>query len=207
MECSCLSAGLGAYPETLNSKSGHGPAEPITKEMIEKPEHFECDFETVKNFDIWRYESTRSVRSLFRNLNITLQYWFAIHVFKIFPMSSRNLKIVATFIASAYWHDIYPGILFPYFIMFAGIVLEDFLNDLFKPKEMTPRGVKVYSGFMWFFTCFIRSSFAISYTLVDAEKIWKFYNSIYHCIYVILAFLYIVCFIGFWRRKRKDKMS
>lgn len=202
-DASYTSAGLGAYPKDLKSKCGHGPSKEVTREMIESPESFEYDFETIKNFDILRFEAAWSIQDMFREWNSTFQYWFAMYVYKSFPI--KRLRAFATFVASAYWHGIYLGIYTAYFTLIFAYHVERQITELLKPKELSPELFSIYKNCMRFLNNSLKFYFLFSYVLVDANKIWRFYNSVYHCFDVLVGSLILICYIGLWRRKRENK--
>lgn len=75
------------------------------------------DFETVYNIDLWGVEKSYLVRTAMKRWNITVQYWMANYVYKVFPW--RNLRAAATFFVSTIWH----GYAFGYFVGIFSVVL------------------------------------------------------------------------------------
>lgn len=203
LESSYTIAGLGAYPKELKSRSGHGPSKEVTKEMIESPEIFEYDFEAVKNYDIWQCETTWSSFDILKEWNTTFQYWFAVNVYKQFPI--KNLRLIATFITSAYWHGIYLGIYVTYFVFIFVLLLEKTIKDVSRPEQLSPRTFKLYQYFLRFMLNCLKAYCGISYLLIDADKIWFFYNSVYHCGYILFGSLYLICLTALWIRNLKNK--
>ena len=81
-ECSCIAAGLGAYPERARSRPGNGPTKLEGLEPRADEEGDKFDFETVHNIDERGAEFVPTMREALKTWNMTVQYWLATTVYK-----------------------------------------------------------------------------------------------------------------------------
>ena len=86
-ECSCIMAGLGAYPVACRPNPGQGPSRPelVADYNDNNSKRGDIDFATVNNLDWWAYETVPSSRGCLKNWNTTVQYWMVAVVYKRFP--------------------------------------------------------------------------------------------------------------------------
>ena len=82
-ECSCIMAGLGAYPSKSNPKPGQGPSNLEALEDVS--ENDVMDFETVHNIDELATESVTTMRDALKTWNMTVQWWLVANVYRRLP--------------------------------------------------------------------------------------------------------------------------
>lgn len=97
-ECSCIMAGLGAYPCKTEPKPGQGPSKPITKEELESD--IEINFETIHNIDEFKTESVTTMRDALKTWNMTVQWWLAANVYRRLPGYSREFRAFVVMMVS-----------------------------------------------------------------------------------------------------------
>ena len=101
-ECSCIMAGLGAYPCKTEPKPGQGPSKPITEEEFESD--MEINFETIHNIDEFKTESVTTMRDALKTWNMTVQWWLAANVYRRFPGYPRVFRAFVVMMVSSVWH-------------------------------------------------------------------------------------------------------
>ena len=84
-ECSCIMAGLGAYPVVCRANPGQGPSRPELLADFKDSSSGDIDFATVNNLNLWASEMALSTRGWLKNWNTTVQYWMVAVVYKRFP--------------------------------------------------------------------------------------------------------------------------
>uniref|UniRef100_A0A8D8J985 Lysophospholipid acyltransferase 7 n=1 Tax=Culex pipiens TaxID=7175 RepID=A0A8D8J985_CULPI len=202
-ECVCTMAGFGAYPKLCANKSGHGPSKDCSA-MIGNPDEHEYDFETVRNIDVINTERCWTFREAMRYWNTCVQYWMAMYVYKRFP--SKKYRTLATLAVSAIWHGVYAGY---YFCICAApfyLPIEDLYVKLFI-KNATGTKLKVLNVICWISKFFAFSYMGIAFLLLTIEKIWFYYNSVYHFGYIFWIVLYGVGVLIAKDRKAKAKRA
>ena len=100
-ECSCIMAGLGAYPVKSDPKPGQGPSK--LEELAEVNETDEINFETVHNIDEFAAESVTTMREALKSWNMTVQWWLVANVYKRLPGVSRDVRAVIVMLTSSIW--------------------------------------------------------------------------------------------------------
>ena len=82
-ECSCIMAGLGAYPVKSDPKPGQGPSNLEALEDVSEVD--EMNFETVHNIDEFAAESVTTMREALKSWNMTVQWWLVANVYRRLP--------------------------------------------------------------------------------------------------------------------------
>jgi lysophospholipid acyltransferase 7 len=200
-ECVCISAGFGAYPKELKSKCGHGPSVEVTKEILDKAETLEYEFETVKTIEVSGVEKCLTFREAMKHWNRCIQFWLAMYVYKRFP--SKKYRIVATMLVSAYWHGVHPG----YYFCILGPVVYLPVEDLYVKllKSDNPLTQQVLNLVSWILKFFAFSYLGTAFLLKDVSKIWFYYGSVYHFAYFFWAALYVGCLVLLKQKKSAMK--
>ncbi|XP_057318858.1 lysophospholipid acyltransferase 7 [Microplitis mediator] len=193
-ECVCQMAGLGVYPVSSEPRSGLGPKDYKAAEQIalnpEKIKEEKMDFETVYNIDLWGVEKSYLVRTAMKRWNITVQYWMANYVYKVFPW--KNLRAAATFFVSTIWH----GYAFGYFVGIFSVVLflpiEDTYVKFYTQSKENSLARKGWWCFLWFlrFNCMAYLSFG--FQLLNFGSIYIYYKSVYFVGHILAVLLYII---------------
>lgn len=197
-EAICISAGFGAYPRELEAKCGHGPSKEVTREILDKVDTLEYDFETIENVNVAGVEKCLTFREAMKHWNRCIQYWMAMYVYKKFP--SKKYRVVATMAVSAFWHGVSPGY---YFCILGPIVylpVEDLYLKLFKSDN--PQVQQIFNAITWILKFFAFSYMGTAFLLKDVKTIWYYYSSVYHFAYIFWAALYVVCLI-IWKQKKR----
>lgn len=146
-ESTCISARLGAYEVSRQSRPGLGPklsVEDAAKEK-ENSEVGTYDFNTIWNLKKLVCEFNPSIRQCMRDWNCSVQWWLANYTYKKVPQSTHIvLRISFTMFISAYWHGIAPG----YFMGFMCVPLLTFTEDLVR-KGFEKDFPVVYRNFLY----------------------------------------------------------
>ncbi|XP_019871648.2 lysophospholipid acyltransferase 7 [Aethina tumida] len=207
-ECACIVAGVGLYPTFAASKPGLGPSRNFKelKELTDPKdlEKVEYDYKTVFNISPQGADFCTTYREGMKKWNICIQYWLNVNVFKRFPY--KKFRVLATVMTSAMWHGVYSG----YYVCICTIPLALMVEDVWvkilhietkhvasKPKE-------------WLWLMYKMNMFsyqAIAFHLLEVNKIFKFYNSIYHAGLILHIILYVIGIQILKIKKRKQKHS
>lgn len=199
-ECVCTSASFGAYPTITNVVKGEGPKNQYLH-CKRDPEQYEYNFETIRNLDIYNVETCSTFRETLRHWNICVQYWLAMNVYKRFP--NKKYRTIATLITSAFWHGFYPG---HYFCIMGGpfyIPVEELHNKLWRKDEVGIKR-KIIDIIFLISKSFILGYLGIAFVLLNFDKIWFYYSSVYHLGYIYYFFLVISGFV-FLKMKKSSK--
>lgn len=70
----------------------------------------------VENINVWKYETSQSLRTSSQNWNKTTNLWLRRYVYDRAP---RTIKLYFTYLVSAFWHGFYPG----YYLFFLSAAL------------------------------------------------------------------------------------
>lgn len=199
-ECVCIMAGFGAYPVAFQSRPGGGP-----KEIVSLPlplEKMTFDFETIHNIDAETTERCWTFREAMRSYNMCIQYWMASVVYQRFP--SRKYRTLATLGVSAFWHGVHSG----YYMCMMGaplyLPIETLWDKLIRQKaDGTMR--KCIDVVFWVSKFFAFSYLGMAFLLMTIDKIWYYYNSVYHLGYVLWVVMYGVGVVLTKQQKAKDR--
>lgn len=187
-ECVCTMAGFGAYPKETDSRPGNGPTKDYLK-YADTADKLEYDFRTIHNVDPYNTDTCWTFREAMRYWNMCVQYWLAMNVYKRFP--NKQLRTFATLCVSTYWHGVHPGY---YFCMLASpfyLPIEDLYHKLFRENAKGFQR-RIIDIIFWISKFFAFSYMGIAFLLMDLDKIWYYYGSVYHCGYVMWVSMYII---------------
>jgi len=214
-ECTCISAGLGVYPEASEPKPGMGPTKlEVLKEWVDKSQDDDnepigeakalgLNFETIHNIDEYATETVSTMREALKTWNMTVQYWLASNVYRRLPGVSRGLRSVAVMIVSSAWHGVYSG----YYLSLGSVpfvlVVEDLYERLLRKRLLksttnegnnssTPKSVKLYDIVAWFSRFQWFSYLGMGFQLLSIELTMKFWHSIYYIGHLGLPIFYII---------------
>ncbi|CAB3361940.1 Hypothetical predicted protein [Cloeon dipterum] len=171
-ECSCIIAGLGAYPTTTRPRTGTGPQDYIKLlELDEHPEQLkkeDYNFDTVYNIDPWGVDFSPTVRTGMHCWNTTVQYWLAVYTYK--RMSNKSLRTAFTMFISSYWHGVYIG----YYLCLGSVPfylpVEDIYDKLYRqPYSGTKR--KIIDWIFWVPRLFAFSYMSLPFIYLYPDKI------------------------------------
>lgn len=187
-ECVCTMAGLGAYPTTGKATAGGGPNQDY-EHNTKNLDTLEYDFETVHNVNVYGVETCWTFREAMKHWNMCIQYWLAIYIYKPFP--NKQLRTLVTLLVSAYWHGVHSG----YYLCIVGapfyMPIESLYHNLIRANAT---GVKrqIIDVLFWISKFFAFSYLGTAFLLMNIDKIWFFYNSVYHVGYIYFAAIYVV---------------
>lgn len=223
-ECVCIMAGLGMYPTQMKSKPGLGPSNvtPIGDHTEEKSVTYDCV--TINNVRPSGADFCTTYREGMRHWNTCIQYWLAVNVYQQFP--SKRYRTIAVVVVSAMWHGVYTG----YYVCICSVPFVLFIEDVYyklfmkdkankKEDQMTEDELKKSKELgryfektgpewgMWVFKMFAFSYFSIAFVMLDLNKIWRYYNSIYHAGVIIGVALYFLGIKLLNDKKRKEKKA
>lgn len=186
-ECVCIMAGFGAYPTSFRSRPAGGPREVVHLEPFAVAKA-NFDFETIHNIDAETTEKCWTFREAMRSYNMCVQYWMATVVYQRFP--NKKFRTLATLGVSSFWHGIYPG----YYLCMMGaplyLPIETLWDKLIREKA---EGVKrqVIDGVFWVSKFFAFSYLGMAFLLMTIDKIWFYYQSVYHIGYILWIAMYV----------------
>lgn len=206
-ECVCIMAGFGAYPEAFKSRPAGGPREIVALANDKTPPV--CDFETIHNIDAEMTERCWTFKEAMRSYNMCIQYWMASVVYMRFP--SKKYRTLATLGVSSFWHGVHPG----YYLCMMGAPLYLPIEALWDKLVRQPvvegsalrRAIDVV---FWMSKFFAFSYLGMAFLLMDIDKIWFYYQSVYHVGYILWVAMYGVGVVltkqqrGKERRREKD---
>lgn len=186
-ECICIMAGLGAYPQAFRSRPGGGPREVVALDQPIGEAQF--DFETIHNFDAETTEKCLTVREAMRSFHMCTQYWMATVVYHRLPF--KRLRTVCTLAVSAFWHGTYPGYYSSMLGAVAYLPAEALWDKLVRQSAQGTRR-QVVDLLLWLSKSFVMAYLAMSFLLMTTDKIWTFYQSVYHVGLFWLVGTYVV---------------
>ncbi|KAH0546357.1 lysophospholipid acyltransferase 7 [Cotesia glomerata] len=193
-ESVCQMAGLGVYPICSQPQPGLGPKDYKAAEQIalnpEKIKDEKMDFETVFNIDWWGVEKSYLVRTAMKRWNITVQYWMATYVYKVFPW--KNLRIPATFFVSTIWHGYAFGYYVGIFSVITYLPLEDMYVKFYNQTEEGSSARTRWWCLMWFMRFFCMAYLSFGFQLLTFENNYIYYKSIYLVGHIIGVIMYII---------------
>ncbi|XP_037042093.1 lysophospholipid acyltransferase 7 [Bradysia coprophila] len=187
-ECVCTMAGFGAYPVDADNAPGYGPRKEY-KSLTAETGKYSYDFETIHNVDAYTTDTCWTFREAMKSWNMCVQYWLAMNVYKRFP--SKQFRTHATLLVSALWHGVYPGY---YFCIFGApfyLPIEDIYNKLIR-KSAEGFRLQCINVAFWISKFFAFSYLGIAFQLLTIDRIWFYYNSVYHLGYIYFAVMFII---------------
>jgi len=186
-ECSCIMAGLGAYPVKSDPKPGQGPSKLEALEDVTEVD--EMNFETVHNIDEFAAESVTTMREALKSWNMTVQWWLVANVYRRLPGLSRGLRTVAVMVTSSAWHGVYFG----YYLSLGSVPLVLAVEDLYeKILRRKISNTKVYDFIAWFMRFQWFSYLGMAFQLLTVTATMTFWHSIMYVGHVILPIFYIL---------------
>lgn len=200
-ECVCIMAGFGAYPQQFKSRPGGGPRElvALSGEALQKAEY---DFEAIHNIDAETTERCWTFKEAMRSYNMCIQSWMASVVYQRFP--NKKYRTLATLAVSSYWHGVHSG----YYLCMMGaplyLPIEALWDKLIRQgAEGTQR--KVIDVIFWVSKFFAFSYLSMAFVLMHMDKIWFYYNSVYHVGYILWVVMYGVGVVLTKSQKKGEK--
>ncbi|CAD7086318.1 unnamed protein product [Hermetia illucens] len=187
-ETVCTNAGFGAYPTDADIASGEGPKKSYLH-LKRNPEKLTYDFTTIKNADVYGVETCWTFREAMRYWNICVQYWLAINIYKRFP--SKKYRTLVLLLISSFWHGIYSG----YYMCIMGAAVYTPIEDIFNKavrKDATGLQRRIIDVLFWISKFFSFAYLGIAFLLMTLDKIWFYYNSVYHFGYLYWVVLLVV---------------
>ena len=176
---SCILAGLGAYPKSAKSRPGIGPTQ------ISEEEDNSVDYRTVENLEVWEIEKSTMIDGPLQHWNMTVQSFFYYYIYKSF--GNRTLGRLATFGLSAYWHGLYLGYYFAFFMFMLFITAQYSFIRFTRPWRVKGRErFWTVVDFLCAWRAYEYSGFA--FLLLSPAKILRAWASVYYIGHIITAF-------------------
>ena len=183
-ECSCIMAGLGAYPVKSEPKPGQGPSKPIEK-VTEKDQ---MNFETIHNIDEFATETVCTMREALKYWNMTVQWWLVANIYKRCPNLSRNMRAFIVMMTSSIWHGVYAG----YYLSLGSVPFVLAVEDLYeKILRRKLKDTQIYDKVAWFMRFQWFSYLGMGFQLLRIDTTMKFWNSIFYVGHLILPIFYL----------------
>jgi len=195
-ECSCIMAGLGAYPSASDPKPGLGPSNLAALDVAEKDPESRINFETMHNIDEYRVESVTTMREALKTWNMTVQWWLAANVYKRLPSTvPRPLRTVAVMVISSAWHGVYAG----YYLSLGSVPfvlpVEDLYENILRKRLVEHQKhelVRAYDSVAWFMRFQWFSYLGMGFQLLRVDYTIRFWHSIGYLGHLILPVFYII---------------
>ncbi len=189
-ECSCIMAGLGAYPAKSDPKPGQGPSK--LEELANVQEGDEMNFETIHNIDEFATESVTTMREALKSWNMTVQWWLVANIYRRFPGLSRDLRAFIVMMTSSIWHGVYSG----YYLSLGSVpfvlAVEDLYEKVLRRKlSGNLQMIQAYDFVAWFMRFQWFSYLGMGFQLLRIDTTMKFWHSIYYVGHLILPIFYI----------------
>lgn len=155
-------------------------------------------WDLVTNVNIFKLETSTSMKSIFDNWNIQTQLWLRRIAYDRLPTG----KTLGVFVLSAFWHGFYPGYYMTFvlaaFYVYAGRGIRRKIRPHFQKNKFT---IILYACITW-----VGTLFSINYTVAsfDLLEFWlsvKFYNSFYWFVQIIVVTLALTLPGGSTRKK------
>eukprot|EP00058_Branchiostoma_floridae_P013858 XP_002599346.1 hypothetical protein BRAFLDRAFT_199715 [Branchiostoma floridae] len=202
-ECSCITAGMGAYEEWRKPKCGQGPTVRGTLEPggNKSPQETRYNFDTIKNVDIYWVERGTTIRSGMKHWNMTVQYWMAEYIYRRVPY--KSFRVATTMLLSAYWHGFHPG----YYLSLMTIPLSLWVETEASTAFRTRLGIRGQRIWDWLH-CFLKMRaydyMSVGFLLLSFEATIKYWHSICYIYYVFCA---VVLALSYFCRQKGLKGS
>lgn len=171
-ECSCIMAGLGAYPASSRPRPGQGP----TLAPVHYSQGDEVNFETVHNIDEWGSDFVPSMREALRCWNMTVQHWLVLVVYKRFPV--RGLRTAAVMLVSSVWHGVHPG----YYLGLCSVPLCLAVEDLWRRRvraRLEPAAQRWYDWAAWIVRMRWFDYLGMAFLLLRIDTTLMYWTSVY----------------------------
>ena len=186
-ECSCIMAGLGAYPTYQEAKPGQGPSKPVELDREVDIED-DIDFETIHNIDELKTESVTTMREALKTWNMTVQWWLVANVYRRVP-GSRDFRAFVVMMVSSIWHGIYTG----YYLSLGSVPFVLAVEDLYEKilRKRLPN-TESYDFVAWFMRFQWFSYLGMGFQLLSIDKTMTFWSSVYYIGHLILPIFYLM---------------
>ncbi|XP_077490027.1 membrane bound O-acyltransferase domain containing farjavit [Amblyomma americanum] len=209
-ECVCIMAGLGVYPTGSKAAPGVGPTDidgllNVWQSKSGQWEQHEYDYETIHNIDEAQAELSTTMRMGIRNWNRTVQYWLAVYFYKRLPLP-KPLRALLTMTLSAIWHGLEPGYFLCLVTSTAYIVGEEQLEVMVQ-RRRTIVGRLVGRLLLWFCKMQSFTYMLAAFLLLDVERIWQYYHSVYFVGHIYVAILLLWRFMSPLHRTPSAKLN
>lgn len=204
-ESSCMTLGLGAYPNCTDPKPGLGPTKPVS-EQNGSVEGSEADgskclkkdyysFETIRTIKIFEVEFSPSMANTMKSWNITIQWWMATFVHRKLPFKNRNLRMFITLLVSAFWHGVFPGYYLTFLMVPLVVIAEVRMEKAIKPY-LSPTLCYYYDWVRWFFHFRSMEYLGCGFMLLQLKPCIAAWKSMYFIGHIVIfAFILIPSFI------------
>ncbi|XP_036394890.1 lysophospholipid acyltransferase 7 [Megalops cyprinoides] len=180
-EASCISAGLGCYPEGALSKPGGGPTVQYSPDP-DTPVLY--DFKTIQNIDCYNTDFCVKVRHGMRYWNMTVQWWLHHYIYPNAPFKGYTLRAAWTMFISAYWHGLHAGYYLSFLTIPICIAAESALEGTVRAK-LGPSGQNIFDWVHWFLKMRAYDYMCMGFVLLSFGDTVNYWISIYFCIHVI----------------------
>ncbi|XP_075896990.1 membrane-bound acylglycerophosphatidylinositol O-acyltransferase mboat7 [Nelusetta ayraudi] len=180
-EASCISAGLGCYPEKSLSKPGGGPTVNYSPDPTASESY---DFRTIQNIDCYNTDFCVKVRHGMRYWNMTVQWWLHHYIYPNSPFSSYTLRAGWTMLISAYWHGLHPGYYLSFLTIPLCIAAESAMEASVRSR-LGPRGQSAFDWVHWFLKMRAYDYMCMGFVLLKAGDTLSYWTSIYFVVHVI----------------------
>ncbi|KAL7713938.1 Membrane-bound O-acyltransferase (MBOAT) family protein [Entamoeba marina] len=139
-----------------------------------------------KNVDIWKMETSNTVRQIVSNWNIQTERWLRYYIYERLAQSKQlsAYKTLFTNMVSAVWHGLYPG----YYIAFGSLTLHTKFQTALH-KQVLPLltekfgdnsyPILAYKIFNYIYTPFAVMYCFISFVLLSFSATWDVYSNSY----------------------------
>jgi len=199
-ECSCIMAGLGAYPSASTPKPGLGPSNLKALEEDEKSPSEWINFECVHNIDEHGVETVTTMREALKTWNMTVQWWLAANIYKRLPSSvPRALRAVAVMVTSSAWHGVYAG----YYLSLGSVpfvlAVEDLYERLVRKRLVQHQKeelIRAYDNVAWFSRFQWFSYLGMGFQLLRVDYTLRFWHSIAYVGHLVLPIFYLIGLIA-----------
>jgi lysophospholipid acyltransferase 1/2 len=164
--------------------------------------HREAKWDMVSNVNIWRVETSLSMRGSLEEWNKTTQHWLKSYAYERAP---SKYKTLLTYGLSAVWHGFYPG----YYLTFATAALGTFaartvrrsVRPLFQANSSLAFG---YDVLTFTATRLIMAYLIVPFHVLSLRESITFFSRVYFCGH-ILCILAIVLVPKVFPQKREPK--
>lgn len=191
-EASCITMGLGAYPEECKCKPGQGPTVEFTSEDASTKNVQKYNFETIHNINIYEIEFAPNMRHAMKNWNMTVQWWLAAYVHRKLPFKKYRIWVVL--LVSAFWHGVMPG----YYLCFMSVALvvaaETGMERVIQPWS-NEKLQKVFNWINWFLLYRSFEYLGCSFMLLEIGLILKTWSHLYYCMHIVIVLFIVLSFL------------
>lgn len=94
-------------------------------------------WDRVENINVWKYETSQSLRTSSQNWNKTTNLWLRRYVYDRAPAS---VSLYFTYLVSAFWHGFYPGYYMFFLSVAAATVVHRQVRRTIRPRFMMEDG-------------------------------------------------------------------